>query len=548
MASCPNKSHPEWKVMVQHLGERDAYRAYIANGEQLLSMAQTVRVTAALRNTHYHISDLVDKLRLDNQAIRKPDNSVENDTYKRGGLSLNRLTASVLPIFYNRPTKDGSQDTSPGEIKARYWWDNNRVDPNDKLSVLGGTPLNRAEFGKRWNMMVEQAKTKGTILHMMIERELTPDQNRRLEITQEIADLGAKMNIMNPESDFQWIKSDDNLKDMFEVLGINVLSEKDEKKKDQLLTEHSVMSELLGYGATIDMLVAHANKLFSIIELKTGKHFDDRYTKRIMKYGEQALHITDNPREQAKLQVMLQAFALKVENPEMQFRNLKVHWVPDAARAKQEDFASDVNVSVYLKMVEQYYRTEQKETYEKIIAKSPKAFDATEYHAAGASLAQEVAEDKRSIDQIIADYRTRLRVLRNSGDPKFAQEEIRDITKKLLELTTDANTDLTLTEDMDLGMIKTWIGNSGDVHNPFLQAFGKLYSERSHEMETDFQKRFMTFQALVKDVKNEYMDSHAVGMVDKVTGGQINFLNVIPVTTGSYIRMMPQATNETGGL
>ncbi len=30
-AICPNKNVPEWKRMVKHVGEREAYRAYMAN-------------------------------------------------------------------------------------------------------------------------------------------------------------------------------------------------------------------------------------------------------------------------------------------------------------------------------------------------------------------------------------------------------------------------------------------------------------------------------------------------------------------------------------
>ena len=32
---CPNKSHRHWKNLVNHVGEFEAYRAFIAHGEEI---------------------------------------------------------------------------------------------------------------------------------------------------------------------------------------------------------------------------------------------------------------------------------------------------------------------------------------------------------------------------------------------------------------------------------------------------------------------------------------------------------------------------------
>ncbi len=528
MASCPNKNHEEWKHMIQLLGEQEAYRAFIANGEQLLSIADTVRLAASIRNKHYQ-SNLTEKLKQDNRMTEKPDNSDPNSTYRKGLISVGRLTSKILPKFFIRELKE--KDASPGEMKANFFWDNNNINPDEKLNILG-QPTTRAEFVKHWDLIVEQSRVKGTILHLMLERTWTKDETRRAEITDKISDIAAQVGIINAESGFEWVKNPETLKKAIRILGINIFDEPDPSKRDEILPEHTIVSELLGFGATMDMFVAHADGLYSIVELKTGRTFGERIFNRLMKYGDQTIGITDNAREHAKLQVMLQAFALKVENPEIQFRNLFVHWIPDSFYATIDDPNKAVEVQAYLKMIEDYYKNEEPEVYKKILEKSPDAFNSIYYSNASTKLANEIAKDSRPIDNIIEDKLLKLKLLRNAGQNVYNQKEIAKLTSDIAMLVKDSSMDfrmsgelLALSEDMELSTYKKWLGNKGDVHNPLIQLFARFLSDRTQEMEEDYNKKFRTFQSLLKAVKDEYMAGKASNIVDTVTNGGLNFIN-----------------------
>jgi len=40
MAKCPNKSHPDWRRLVDEVGEIEAYKYYIANGDEIPNYSQ----------------------------------------------------------------------------------------------------------------------------------------------------------------------------------------------------------------------------------------------------------------------------------------------------------------------------------------------------------------------------------------------------------------------------------------------------------------------------------------------------------------------------
>ena len=149
---------------------------------------------------------------------------------------------------------------------------------------------------------------------------------------------------------------------ILEKVGINL-------EKDKLKSEVRIASKIWGIGSTIDMLVEHVDKTFSIIDFKFGRNFNTVSSPFLMKYGRQFKDIWESPKEIAKLEIMMRALILKTENPDMLFKNLIVNWVPSKYDvASYTDHSRFVEVESYLGMI----KSALKEEYNKATAEEKK--------------------------------------------------------------------------------------------------------------------------------------------------------------------------------
>src|SRR5690606_8494593 len=125
-----------------------------------------------------------------------------------------------------------------------------------------------------------------------------------------------------PADKYEWFN--ENIKDIYDVHDINVFRNIDNSLKDVIASEVVVASKELNTAGTIDMLIEHHDGTVSIKDMATGTNFDKFISSRILKYGDQIRLITDSPRDRKKMQIMLYALIVKINNPDVKFRDLSV--------------------------------------------------------------------------------------------------------------------------------------------------------------------------------------------------------------------------------
>ena len=538
MAACPNKNSQEWQYLVEMAGEEQAYRIFIANGDSVPTMGQTARIVAHL-NTETLNSEttLGKKIQTDHNMIAEPDTTADNK-YRRGAKFFDRLTESLMPKFRNRKLADSGE--TAGERQARQIWDRWGHDPSKKIDMGYGEAMDRAEFSEYWNKVAETSRVKGTILHGLFQYLFENDAAKKEKIAQKLEELGNTVGIPDVSQTFGWLfkKNKDGefyvARQVLQHSGINILENIDPKYKDKVHAETRVVSEEMGIGATIDTLVEHADGYFSIVEWKTGNTFPTQMFNRLMKYGDRTIDITDNPRQNAKLQIMLQAVMLKAANPDVQFRHLRAQWVKDEFQATRDDVYKDVEVRDYLKMVELFLKNEMPEAYKQMLEKSPRLFDADEYGAAPIKIVDQLTENKDDIDVFVKKKMEELAYLRNNNPEGVNNRKIQLLGSEIANLISQGNPEinlnsdgiLTASEKDDISVYKRYFGHTGSVSSPLIQMWAKFMKSRKGEVQSDIDTLNKKFKSLVEPVKQEYLSRTGKSALNTAfTKNKVNLIN-----------------------
>ena len=536
MAACPNKNSEEWRYLVRLAGEETAYKIFIANGDKVPSMGDSARIFSHMNAENYlkKESDLSDRILRDSKLIDDPENST-NNTYRKGAKSFQRLTSDFIPKFFNRKPID--QGETFGERKAKQVWEKWGHDPN-KVLEIDGEDTTRQEYAEKWDKLAETARAKGTIIHGIFQMLFETDPAKRNDIGQKIQQIGEKAGIHNPFETFSWLLKTDKdgnyttARSILNISGINVLENIDNKYKDKVHAEVKVVNEDMGIGTAIDTLVEHHDGYFSIVEWKTGKSFASRLYNRILKYGDQRIDILDNPREHAKLQAMLQAVILKANNPEIKFRHLRTHWVPNEFQAKLDDPYKDVEVRSYLKMIEQFLRNEMPDAYKEMSRKSPDLFKPEEYGAPSLRIVDQLSVTKDDTDTFLRKKFEELTHLRNHNPNNKNDHAIKVLTSEIADLVKDSNTNITLngdgilnaTEADALGIYKKLFGHTGSIKSPIVQLWAKFFKSRKRQVQEEVRDINNRFKALVEPIRQEYLEG-GKNVIDRVSGRRINLIN-----------------------
>jgi len=446
----------------------------------------------------------------------------ELNTYNSG--KYNRVTSGVKS-FLAKFVRDLSDKGISEKEADRLWGDN--IPKDKKLNTKYGL-VDYDTYVKEHSKILVYGRNKGKIIHLTLQKMMTNDPKEVQRLNDEIVKYS--MGIGFTTSQFKWVE--DLAPKLFAQAGIDISVRKNNKNQkviksnDLLNAEVKIKSDLLGYAGAVDNLVQHKDGSFSIIDWKTGQSFDAENFTHLMKYGDQLDDIVDNPRNRAKLQIMAYAFMMKLENPDMQFKNLMAIWVPNAYQATKIDNKRKVEVDSYLKMIEDYLKQEKPDKYKEIMRDNPSAFDSTSYNHIPSELTEELKE--KSADVLLANKKQELKTLINrtafsthvAGELK---DKIADLTKEIIELEKDPTVNLTESEDMDF--FTRWIGNFYDVNNPYLKTYNKILTEAKYKAETKYQKKKKKFDRLMLPVLNNYLRANGKGTINTISRDKLNFIN-----------------------
>jgi hypothetical protein len=477
--------------------------------------------------------DDLEKIRRASNEIELPvdENGNEEDFYVRLGKKFRRITDTATGFVSHFVRRKEDSGRSYGEKKADMLWLNINHDTRLRNPETGELQT-YDEYAKVMNQRLEEGKIKGKIVHKKIQRfldDVTNGGRNREAYDIEIRDLASEVNV--DANTYNWVE--ENIEQILHNAGINVLdTDVPADMQDKVLSEVRVASDLLGFAGAIDLLVQHHDGTFSITDWKTGRRFNDSLFVNILKFGNQEIEITDNPRERAKLQVMIYALMLKLENPDIQFRELSVTWIPSRYQSRRKDSFRTIEVNSYLPMLEAFLKDPisvkeaglPSDIYIQMIKKSPKLFWASEYTSANKdSLTDEITNSAVPPEELLERKYADLRmIVSQEQDYQSLSTKDKAAARELLEdiqvMSRDPSMQLTPSRGYEIGKFVEWFGNYSDVPNPHLQIWKKYRDRQVNTFRFKARENLLGFQAILKPVKKNYMRGRfgvkAIGLED----------------------------------
>lgn len=450
------------------------------------------------------------------------DPATQKSVYEKAGKLFTRVS-DILDIFKNR-----SNDEPWYEYVAKKVWGNKS--PETVLDTDEGR-MNREEYAKVLQEKDTKGKMRGKIIHAMIQQFLHPEQ---------MAEIQTKINGYMKEGDYEpyqftWVT--EAMSDILISTKVNIFDEIPQDQKDQILSEVTVGDDLLGLAGTIDMLVKHADGKYSIIDFKTGFGFRKPSPVFAKYFSAPGRAITASQQDMAGLQIALYAFLLKLNNPDIKFRELRVRWIPSKHHIKAVPHLENVDIENYLPVIKQFLSREPgyKQVWEELQKRDDFAelFSASTYiDGYSPRITADIETGGYSPEQQAELYLQKLKelvqykIVSVDEDKKHIDENIIELTKNVTELLGDAGISYEAVKEGS-SIFDEWIGNMYDSTDPYIQLAVRFYEERKQRADIRYDTAYKGFLARMTPVYQSYQKRNKYAVTDKISivKGALNFTN-----------------------
>lgn len=512
---CPNKNHPDFKALVDKYGENLAYYHW-ALGEKIGNSEQS-ELPINNKPASYALPGFF------KNATKDLDNEGK---YMYEGKEYNSVSLLIKTI-QSRPYT--STDT-PGQRAADAAWF--YLAPEDELMFkeLSIVPINKEQYqvliDKRYNTGIG----KGLLMHAMIHNYI----EKTSESAKQIADIQDEYGI-----EIEWL-TNQKMRAIIEKTGTNYYKD---NGTDKIYTEKVVGSTELKVFGTLDLMVDHGDNLYSLYDLKTGLKFNRIFEDSFFKYGRTSfnLDVFDTARNRAKLQLMLYAFIIKFENPEVRFRNLEVLYIRNQWSIGEVDPARKVHVPAFLEIIQKTLEKEQPDLY-KIISEKPhfkQLFDPASYttvtsadfmsdrpHASSSDLVKHKMLKLQELimyDAALSDLnRTSSKTITKTidgvevtiDDIKVRREAIAKLMEEIIALKKDPSVSMSVTE-ANMGWMDRYLGSQSYSTNPYVQMYYKELSKGKQKSRDIYEKNTHQFDSLLQKL----IESKGLKSVSRFVGG-----------------------------
>jgi hypothetical protein len=219
---------------------------------------------------------------------------------------------------------------------------------------------------------------------------------------------------------------------------------------------------------------------------------------------------------------------MKVENPDMMYRDISLMWIPNKYEALAYDPSRRVNYANYLRMIEQFYKTEHPDKYARILEKSPNVFNPKHYNASDQTLASTMLNERKSAEQVLRSKQAKLKhmIQAKKDRRQLTHEDIQTInklTKEIVSFATLEGYDI-LDWSQDISWSSRMFGQNADVSHPRVELYGTKLNEAKDKANQEFIRDRNRFTALVKPVFEDYLRKHAgTAALRKLSLGKIDF-------------------------
>lgn len=500
----------------------------VSDAIKTLSLADSTyfsKTATAPSTTKTDPDSLISKVLEASKMIVDPEKDVDGNEANTYGISpvakgiatsfVGRVS-TLIGQFTLRKTdlKDSSGKEYPSQTEAIIHRDANTKFKNKLAGETveeKGIAYTKAEYIEFKRKLYKQGMVKGSIIHALLQ--LTINFNKAG--TQAYTKIQQNLDELEGQSDrekgsYNWVTKKENFTAIMKNAGIVIGENVPEDLKDQVHSEVPVFNALMGFAGKIDTLVSKPSGRLKIIDYKTGVNFDkSSFGNLLMKFGNQENSIYDNSMGKAKLQAMLYSVIIKANNPDALFDAPVIIHIPDESSAKDPRTIHQVEVRDFLKMIEQYYRTEQPAVYKALLEASPRIFHPSDYGSTvNTSFTQDLINDQTGMleSEHLKKYELQLeQYWHQSQQEGFVRNKAveKSLADKILQARDSLGLPLRITKDHEISKFTEWLGNIGDTHNPYLQSYLKSVNQARLELIAEQESIKLKFRGKLQLVVDE---------------------------------------------
>jgi hypothetical protein len=470
------------------------------------------------------------------------------------GKILKRITDEVEGgLSWFRKNKTARRTAE--QVANDFWGNRSKADDNILPTEFG--KLNWKSYSERVEKSFNMGKWKGDIIHAILQGFVTGDPDGKIaDKLQELYSVSG----LNPKR-FKWVV--DNAKYILQNSDINIFDDIPENMKDKIMTEIIVGNDIFGLAGRIDLLIKHFDGTLSIKDYKTGYAFNNEYMASIFHYGDQGVGselLWDNPRNRAKLQVMLYALTIKMNNPNAKFKALDAIWLPNQDVIYSHNFRARVEVDAFLAMIQAYLKNEQPEKYaamKKSLGEDAfnRLWTPSEYQAGySGPMREQMARTNMTNTEMLLHkldllkhnvfYDLSPHSLKSRDGAKNRARKAAALTEEILELKSKV-TDLDLAKwDEDISYLSLYLGSNASTTSPYIQVYDQLLKERKARYHSEYQRKYTKFLSLLNPIYNAYMQRTGRSGVQTLTRNQLVKVDANDL----YGFMIKERRNEEGEL
>lgn len=297
--------------------------------------------------------------------------------------------------------------------------------------------------------------------------------------------------------------------------------------------EVGVYSPIMNVATRVDMIAQrNLDGRFILVDHKFGSSVLKKYFSRSMakKYSTEGVDIIPSNAEGiAKLELMLRAIMIKENHPDAQFAKLVIGNLQNGWNAALKESHDVVDIDVYLPFIKNLSKDKKftdelgltnpkdKETlYTKLIKKSPKIFDTSEYYKHLHDYSYDSHKDTTP-EQLLHSKMQELRSKLADADymqKDKAKRELAESVEQILK-TTALPKEQWDKSYRDLGWLNKLIGNHREYQHPMAREWARRYLSARNRMtkQIDQQESKLNLLAskLVAEHKKRYKNIRGIG-------------------------------------
>jgi hypothetical protein len=430
-------------------------------------------------------------------------------------------------------------------------------DKTERLDTEEGF-LTWDEFVKKRQGRTVFGKDKGNLYHAIMEYSFATKQSDRDAARAKMMQIKSERQI--PDSVHDWLytfneshtshgmelrnKAVKNVRYIAEhLMKTNIFDDLPADEKDRIIMEFSVGNPILGIAGTPDALVEHFDGYLSLFDFKAGANLNREFLDEPLRFGRRAqFTITDNPRHRYKLQMMLYALTIKLNNPDAKFRNISIIHMPDEFTMYRGNNRTKVEVEPYLGLLEAFYRS-QPDIWARLEAELTEEqlnnlFDPKEYDAAYSPYisddlaSQPNSSPSKEYTRLVNEIARLSFVTSNDNDYlKGDKKELKKARKKLFkameqleEISGSVGGENLTLEGAGLSFMETWFGNIYDQTDPYIKQIRKIKSVAEKAAREEFEKVNQEFIAKFRPVWEQYLRRKGKAFAEMpLIGNALNF-------------------------